>query len=487
MIETNSNKNILLVDDEPELREVCKEALTDAGYTVFTAGNGAMALDFLDSTTVDLVISDMNMPKLDGLSMLKGINQRKLDADIIFLTGYGTVENAVECLKMGASEYLLKPFDLIQLLTKVGKILRERDIKSNRMMVNDLHKILDLSRDLNEDTDEKTLLKQFLKHIKQTFKPDSLVFYSGGENGSLTRDGLTPLFAWGDFFKPGTKCRSWFRDYALHLVDKRQPKLLDPVVLGNNWTGNAQNLPFDPTTMSALVAPVSGFLGRNGAVALVRQNSAPFTMDELQLLNVFVSHAGFAVEYHNSCRQMKAINLEIISSYVQAVEAKDVYTKGHSENVSNYAIRLGKALSLHQLQLQNLKTAALLHDIGKIGIPDNILNKPSPLTGEELSVMRRHPEIGKDILAGVNSLQDVLPVIFHHHERFDGSGYPEGLKGEEIPLLARIIAVADGFEAMTSNRAYQRARSKEDALEILQMGAGTQWDPAIIKAWVQIA
>ncbi|MFQ3586663.1 MAG: HD domain-containing phosphohydrolase [Fimbriimonadaceae bacterium] len=157
----------------------------------------------------------------------------------------------------------------------------------------------------------------------------------------------------------------------------------------------------------------------------------------------------------------------MVQSWVKAVEAKDPYTAGHSERVMSYSVRIGERIGLSPTELRTLKVGTLIHDIGKIGVPDAILNKPGPLTDGEHAIVRFHPEVGASLIAEIPSFADCLPIVRHHHERLDGSGYPDGLKGDEISVLVRIVAVADSFDAMTSDRAYRKARSVEETLSIL--------------------
>jgi len=176
----------------------------------------------------------------------------------------------------------------------------------------------------------------------------------------------------------------------------------------------------------------------------------------------------------------------LLLALARALEAKDYQTEGHSERVTAYALRLGRALGLRREALEDLRRGALLHDLGKIGIPDAVLRKPGPLTEEEQALMRTHPLIGDRILEGLPALQGARGVVRHHHERFDGRGYPEGLQGEEIPLLARIFAVVDAYDAMTSHRPYRRALDPEEALAEIAREAGRQFDPRVVSAFLRV-
>jgi HD-GYP domain-containing protein (c-di-GMP phosphodiesterase class II) len=188
------------------------------------------------------------------------------------------------------------------------------------------------------------------------------------------------------------------------------------------------------------------------------------------------------VLYHD----LEQFVINMVRSLVFAIEAKDVYTRGHSERVNRYAMLTAERLQIDEAEKNVLNWASILHDIGKIGIPESILNKPARLNDEEFKVIKGHPKKGHDILEPLEQLASCLPSILHHHERLDGKGYPHGLKGAEIPFLARIIAVADTFDAITSNRAYRSAKAAEKALAIVEEVAGTQLDPVVVEAFKEV-
>jgi len=175
-----------------------------------------------------------------------------------------------------------------------------------------------------------------------------------------------------------------------------------------------------------------------------------------------------------------------VRALVLATEIRDPYTAGHSYRVTLTALRIGEAMGLSREQLRALAQGGLVHDVGKIRVPDHILNKPGPLTPEERRIIEEHPITGYEMCSRLGFMPDELAVIRHHHERWDGTGYPDGLKGEEIPLLARILAVADVYDALTSRRAYREPWTHEQAREYVLAGAGTQFDPRCAAVWAQL-
>jgi putative two-component system response regulator len=185
-------------------------------------------------------------------------------------------------------------------------------------------------------------------------------------------------------------------------------------------------------------------------------------------------------------RQLRRTFLSAIDSLVRSLEARDSYTSGHSRRVRDYAVRLAEQLGLNPRDCKQISLAAKLHDIGKLGLPETILNKQGSLTSEEIDAVREHPVIGERILLPIIRSRTVLSAIRGHHERFDGLGYPDRLAGERIPLHARIISIVDCFDAMTSSRAYREAMPHEQAVELIRQGTGTQFDPRLVPAFLRL-
>lgn len=238
---------------------------------------------------------------------------------------------------------------------------------------------------------------------------------------------------------------------------------------------------------------------KNGMSTIVSSQDYDFWDDTA--LNSFASvltkrHASLGINFEEELVnkfQNEEINshnhlLEVVTSLAGAIDAKDTYTKGHSTSVSRYAVALARALNLPEKEVSRIELGGLLHDVGKIGIPENILRKTAGLNDEEWKIMKQHPTIGAEKVLQPNPLlHDLIPIVKYHHEQWNGKGYPEGLQGEEIPLAARIVAVADTYHALISDRPYRKGMSVEKACEILKMGAGIQWDADLVRQFIQIA
>jgi HD-GYP domain-containing protein (c-di-GMP phosphodiesterase class II) len=276
-------------------------------------------------------------------------------------------------------------------------------------------------------------------------------------------------------------------DNMIHMIPPDTSLLNENYFIINSSIENAQykSLAMDPYRFLAVKVQHGEVL--YGWLGLVSFNlNEIFRQGELRLVISLAEQLAGVIANTDLYENLEQFIINMVKSLVFAIEAKDIYTRGHSERVSKYSLLMGERLGLGKKEYSDLKWASILHDIGKIGIPESILNKPARLTDAEYDIIKKHPVKGCEILQPIEQLADSLPGIIHHHERYDGKGYPQGLKGEEIPLIARIIAVADTFDAINSTRAYRGTRSPEKALEIIEEVAGSQLDSRIIDVFKKV-
>ena len=304
-----------------------------------------------------------------------------------------------------------------------------------------------------------------------------------GYRVAVTHDGQTALTLSHD------------KIFDLAIIDIRLPDMLGDLVI-NKLSG------VSPRTEYILI---TGHASLESAVEAVRWKNIisyeikPFDIDRLKLLIHQVAQRKRAEEdvlrhktiveertakLQEAYRTLKKAHLESVKVLAEAIDAKDPYTRGHSDRVKGMSLRLALSLGLTEDKMEILEYGALLHDIGKIGINDGILQKEGPLTPEEFQLIQEHPSIGVKIVEGVEFFEDMIPMIRHHHERFDGAGYPDGLIGEAIPLEARIIAISDAFDAMTSLRPHRPLLPFEDVLVEMERGKGRQFDPKILEVFL---
>jgi len=243
-------------------------------------------------------------------------------------------------------------------------------------------------------------------------------------------------------------------------------------------TGQADN---------ALVVPLIVGEKALGVLGVVNKIDAPvFTAGDESLLTTLAGQIAIAIENARLYEDMRGLSIAAIRSLATAIDARDPYTRGHSDDVAHLAVQMARELGWSGNDLEMLEFAALLHDVGKIAVPDAILHKTEPLTPDEWNIIHLHPYHSAQIVKPVEPLQRIVPWIYHHQEKWDGTGYPDGLKGEAIPFAARIIAVADAFNAMTTDRPYRKALAVAEALAEIKRGAGGQFDPQVAKGFLQM-
>jgi len=223
-----------------------------------------------------------------------------------------------------------------------------------------------------------------------------------------------------------------------------------------------------------------------GLIELFDTRHRVFTQDEMQFCRLLADHAGIVLGTASLAERLEEQHLATVGALAAALEAKDAYTGNHAQTIAEFALAVGEELGLGGRELRATRMGALLHDVGKIGIPESILNKPGPLTDDEFTVMKRHTLIGADIISGIPGMEEVVGLVRSSHERWDGRGYPDGLQGTEVPRGAYVIAVCDAYHAMTEDRVYRKAMSVEGAMQELRRCAGSQFMPAAVEALARV-
>ncbi len=268
------------------------------------------------------------------------------------------------------------------------------------------------------------------------------------------------------------------------VLTQRQPLRVDN--LQASWPGAEKELEIlGQGARSALILPLTLDKTDLGALVFTATRAQAYPAEVLSIARLLSLQVASAVRTALLLEELDGQE-NVIVSLALAIEAKDPYTQGHCARLAEYAALLGQDLGHSERDLARLRMAAMLHDVGKITIPEELLCKPAALTDEEQRLFRTHPVVGEKICRPLRSARSILPGIRHHHEQWDGRGYPDGLRGEEIPLAARIIAIVDAFDAMSSDRPYRRGRSAVEALEVLRANRGPQWDPALVERFVPL-
>ncbi|MHB1698401.1 MAG: HD domain-containing phosphohydrolase [bacterium] len=238
-------------------------------------------------------------------------------------------------------------------------------------------------------------------------------------------------------------------------------------------------------TGSVLCAPLRIQNRITGAIYLIKENPIAYTSENLKLLMVFSSQVAAFIENGKLLQNLQETFISTVYTLAETIEMRDNYTGNHTRRVMDYSLAIGGNLGISGEELETLKLSSILHDIGKIGISDSVLLKPGKLTDEEFEIIKSHTLLGEKILKNIKQLNHIIPGVKYHHERYDGKGYPEGLGGGDIDLMAKIIAVADTFDAMTTDRPYRKGLSYDAAFSELKKCSGTQFDPAIVDAFIE--
>ena len=494
----NSNGSIIVVDDNENIRDLLKNLLISEGYSVITADNGSTALEKLKQINFDLVISDIMMPVLSGLDLLTEV--RKLDADlpVVMITGFPTIDTAVKVIKEGATDFITKPFNLdhaklvVKRAVESGKLKKQNQALSDKM--EEVDKIKAISHDLQEKVSELSALytvSDVLHHVFTTSEvfvksidlalsiteasraaiwvldvdTDELVLQSAkgfdaetGERVPLTSAGLLTR----PFKEQASALSGNYTDCLCSSKrgSQKHPFLSVPIMIGNE-------------TFAALQV-----CDKVGAM--------DFSSRDLTIVGDLSKKISLRLENLALYENLSENIFKSVTSLVTAIDARDNYTMNHCKRVTNYAVEFASGINLSNEILDAFRFAGPIHDVGKIGVRDEILLKPGRLDNEEFAIMRSHAKIGDEIVGHLNFGVNERAVVRNHHEKFDGNGYPDKLKHDRIPLVARIFAIVDTFDAMTTNRPYRIARTRADALEELSVCSGVQFDGELVKDFLRL-
>ncbi|MCD6079926.1 MAG: response regulator [Candidatus Omnitrophica bacterium] len=479
---------ILVVDDDPGLLETLTDALELEGYGVTTARAGEEALQILDEEEVDLVITDIKMPGLSGMELLKVIKEKNQSLPVIVMTGFASLETAIEAIKQGAYDYITKPFEIEKLLHTVSKAVTQKKLEEkNKQLLEDLG---DLNKKLEEKIGQIFALGevsnivtriQDLDTILQAIIYISLEITGASKSAILLLDGMSKEFVVEYYKGFDSKLMAALRIKlgrgAIGAgVQKMKPisrKVLEEnnLVLGKDEVELVGEGEF-------LIMPISYLNNIFGLLVVADFPEGKRVSDaEINILNILSRQASIAINNHYLYQKLQNKYLTTLEVLVSALEAKCKNTKGHSYRVGIYARKFAEFIKLSSDEISILEKACALHDIGKIVIPDYILSKPSKLSDGEMEQMRAHPLKGVEILVPLGIMKEIIPVVRNHHERFDGKGYPDCLKNGEIPFLAKLVTLADAFDAMTSLRSYRKALTSQEALAEIEANLGVQFDP----------
>lgn len=479
---TRNVSRILVVDDEEYICEVIKEMLSNEGYQIETMYDPQRAMEFIKGQPVDLVLTDLIMGKKSGVDVLNQTMRFHSDAIVILMTGHPTIENAVAVLKSGAYDYLVKPFSMDTLRAVIKRGLEKQRLYRENINLKEAVSLYKISEAMGSTIRLDFLLNLILETAIKELEADmaSVLLLDEKTNRLIPQASLGVP---SEIKKSGLLTGQ--DNISKWVIKNGRPRVFDKDEIGKRFF--SQHL--KKNIRSVIVHPLMAKGKVIGSLILIRSEEqiSPFTTGQLHSLSIIASKAASAIENSRLYEELKESYMQTLTALANAVEARDIYTRGHTERVFYMAELLGKQMGWNEEKLWQVKMGGILHDIGKIGVPDAILNKAETLTPEEFEIMKQHPICGAKILEGISFLAPAVPYVLYHHERFDGRGYPFGLRNDRIPIQGRLMAVVDTFDAMTSDRPYRKAKSFKMALKEIRECAGTQFDPRIadmfLNAW----
>ncbi len=487
---------ILVVDDEKVIRDILCEFLALEGYDVHSAEDGDAAMAELQIRPYDIVISDLKMPRVSGIELLEKITASNIQVLTVIMTGFGTVETAIEAMKKGAYDYVLKPFKVEEVVRIIQRGLDGQRLKAENIRLKEALTLYRVSEAMASSLEIDQVLDVILRATLDESSGDVASLHLQDpktseyiERVKLTRENYAPI---PDAHMPSLQMAA----LKMHLAEGK-PILAHGSAAMRFFSSSSPKHPL--VSYVALPLQVSGrLIGMLNVFSFTP--TLKFDEGARKMLSVLASRAASAIdnarlyddllERNQELRQAN-VNLEdnyqkTVLGFAQALEESDRYTRGHSERVSGYAGLLAERVGMTQSEVRTIVQAGLMHDIGKIGIRYDMLNKPGRLSGAEVEVFREHPNKGRRIMAPIPCMQNLIDAAWCHHEWFDGGGYPRNLSGQNIPIQGRIVSIADAYDAMTSDRAYRKALPHAVAIKELLRCAGTQFDPELARAFVSV-
>jgi response regulator RpfG family c-di-GMP phosphodiesterase len=493
-LESSEAARILVVDDERVIRDILAEFLTLEGFSVHTVEDGEKALTELRLHPYDLLITDLKMPRLSGLQLLERIESERLGVLTVLMTGFGTVETAIEAMKKGAYDYLLKPFKVEEVIHVVERALYRQRLQAENIRLREALTIYKVSEAIALTHEIDKILDVVLRAALDESKADVATLHLRDPRSGHYEERVKVVAIDGN--GAASLPSPAFGVLSEHLA-QGVPVLAHGGKASRFFTENAA--PADLSSFACVPLQVRGdMVGVLNVFSFTPGKK--FDEGHRKMLSVLASRAASAIvnaqlygELRTSNESLRHANQSLeemfqqtVAGFAQALEESDQYTRGHSERVAVYSEILARGLQLADSEVRRIVQAGVMHDVGKIGVRYDMLNKPGKLTPEEVAVFRQHPEKGKRILEPVPCLHGLIDGCWCHHEWYDGGGYPRGLSGQRIPLVGRVVAIADAYDAMTSDRAYRRALTHEVAIGEIERCAGTQFDPELAEAFVKL-
>jgi len=471
---------ILLVDDDPDILETIRFFLEKEGHAVTAVGDAERALEALALEPYDLLLTDLMLPGISGSALIHETLARHPQMVCVLITAHGSIGSAIEVMKEGAYDYVQKPLELEKLGCVVARGLERRRLLTENVTFRNALLLHEVSLSLCASLDLSQILERVLDAVVREMRTDHawLLLRTEGNALALRAARGIPAEAPAGTVIDASRCLGGAvlaTGRALLLPREDPPAAPRSKALGED------------RFLSALLVPLRARDALVGVLGVgVEDPARRFTPAEEKALSILAAHAAVAIENARLHADLQRRYLQVILGFSRALESKDPYLRGHSERVAAVAREIGREMGLDEKTCEVLYHAGLLHDLGKIGVSDMVLHKPARLNNREFDEIKRHPAVGREILSPIADLAPVAEILYTYHEKVDGSGYPQGLRGDAIPLAARIVAVADGFDAMTSGRVYQATMPRDAARDLIRKLSGTSYDPEVVAAFLRL-
>lgn len=466
----DEKESILIVDDDESTGDILTLILNKKGYKTEIARSGREALEKARRRFFNLALLDIRLPDMEGIELIAPLKEIHPDMAMIIVTAYASVDNAVRALNEGASGYITKPLSMDKLLTMVSEELEKQHLimENQRLHQAAQQELFERKRaeyDLNKRVKELDCLYGIgvANLIEKIGAPSEEIYQEIAD--------LLPE-AWQYPETAAARVTIGSKEFKTHNYKKTEWRQSSDIKVNKAKAGTVEIVYLEPKTAA---------------------DEGPFLKEERLLIDAVAEQLGRITERKRAEKELKHYSeklRELIEEITQAIaataELRDPYTAGHQQRVAQLACAIAREMKLSPETIKEIRVAGTLHDIGKIHIPSEILTKPGRLTEIEFNMIKTHPEAGYNILKTIQFPWPVAPVVFQHHERSNGSGYPSGLSAKDILPEARILAVADVVEAMSSHRPYRPARGIDKALAEISQNRGTLYDPQVVDVCLKL-
>ncbi|MDD5007440.1 MAG: response regulator [Syntrophorhabdaceae bacterium] len=476
---------ILLVDDSPEIIEVLGDFFALNGCHVHKAYTGNQALETLSKEDIEVVILDVNLPDVNGITLLDTIKVNTPAAAVIMATGFYDPNFIVDAMKKGASDFLIKPFELDKLMLVMMRVLRERKLlieKENILSsLEDKKKIEMLNRELQKKIKELTTMY----HISNKF--NSLSIFDDVYEKMITMvKEILDVRSCGYYIVDSDN-----RELILYKGFSGNSDVIDEqkIFMTEEFFNDAQALKKHVVKDNKIFLPL---IIKNECIGFIMadckngKGNGHLMESNVFFLKLVADKASTQIENKMLYESLFESVVHTLKSLIAAINRRDLYTEGHCKRVTAMSLLLAEKIGLADYERDVIRVVGPIHDLGKIGIPDAILLKPGKLTDEEYTLMKGHSMYGEQIMNRFEILANEARIIRHHHERYDGRGYPDALRGDKIPVCSRVLAVCDTYDAMATNRPYRNALVVQEILGEIERCKGSQFDPDIADSFIDM-